>query len=240
MIEIIRKNEQAQGQFNNGEIIEYKPIGFPQDEGKLNAYSNLFYWAYAEAESDSTIGLHPHRGFEIMTVVLEGKIQHYDTLLKQWIPLESGSVQLIQSGSGISHSETLHAGAKIFQIWFDPNLSYSLGQKPNYQDFRKEAFKTTNGKRVITNGNTPIKLQTQGIEIVEQIIEKGSFSLELKKDSYYSIYLTSGELETQNSIVKTNDFMRVSEEELLEVEAFENSRILYIKTPLVVPYRTFA
>lgn len=240
MIEIIKKSEQTQGQFNNGEIIEYKPIGFPQDGGKLKAYSNLFYWAYAEAASDSTIGLHPHRGFEIMTIVLEGKIQHYDTLLKQWIPLEGGGAQVIQAGSGVSHSEALHAGAKIFQIWFDPNLAQSLQKQATYQDFPKETFHTTNGKRVITNGHSPIKLQTAGIEITEQTMAKGSFSLELEEDSFYSIYLISGTLQLQNKLIKEKDFIKVSEEELLEIEVLEDSRMLYIQSPLVVPYRTFA
>ena len=40
--------------------------------------SNLFYWAHATATKDSTIGLHPHKGFEILTYVLKGKIRHYD------------------------------------------------------------------------------------------------------------------------------------------------------------------
>ena len=59
-----------------------KPIGFPQDGGKLKPYSNLFYWAHAWAPlNDSIIGLHPHRylryGF-----VLKGEIEHYVLLDK--------------------------------------------------------------------------------------------------------------------------------------------------------------
>ena len=33
---------QASGNFNFGEILEKKPIGFPQDVGLFNTYSNLF------------------------------------------------------------------------------------------------------------------------------------------------------------------------------------------------------
>ena len=44
-IDIIPKDQQASGQFNGGEIIENKPIGFPQDGGDVKPYSNLFYWA---------------------------------------------------------------------------------------------------------------------------------------------------------------------------------------------------
>ena len=37
------KTEQASGNFNFGEILEKKPIGFPQDNGQLRPYSNIFY-----------------------------------------------------------------------------------------------------------------------------------------------------------------------------------------------------
>ena len=122
MIEVYTKNQQSFGEFNGGEIIENKPIGFPHESGGSKAYSNIFYWAFAKGKKDSTIGLHPHKGFEIMTYVINGSIKHYDTLIKKWITLNKGDVQIIQSGSGISHSEYLEENSSIFQIWFDPNL----------------------------------------------------------------------------------------------------------------------
>ena len=116
MIEIIKKNQQAYGEFNNGEIVENKPIGFPFEGGKLKPYSNIFYWAHAKASVDSVISLHPHKGFEIISIVLKKGIKHYDALVKKWIDLKKGDVQIIQSGSGISHSEAINKDAAIFQI----------------------------------------------------------------------------------------------------------------------------
>ena len=46
-IEIYQIKDQAKGNFNNGEILENKPIGFPGENGKLKSYSNIFYWAHA-------------------------------------------------------------------------------------------------------------------------------------------------------------------------------------------------
>ena len=110
-LEILNRIEQEQA------ILENKPIGFPQDGGIVKPYSNLFYWAHAWAPiEDSTIGLHPHRGFEICSFVLKGEIEHYDTLLDKWITLKKGDVQVIKAGKGISHSEKLKEGSEIFQI----------------------------------------------------------------------------------------------------------------------------
>ena len=41
-INIYPPDKQASGNFNFGEILEKKPIGFPQDKGQLSPYSNLF------------------------------------------------------------------------------------------------------------------------------------------------------------------------------------------------------
>ena len=84
-------SKQANGNFNFGEIVEKKPIGFPQDGGQLKPFSNLFYWAHAWTTGKrSTIGLHPHQGFEICTFVLRGSINHFDTKLNKWVRLDEG------------------------------------------------------------------------------------------------------------------------------------------------------
>ena len=116
-IQVIKKNQQAAGQFNGGEILENKPIGFPREGGHLRPYSNLFYWSHAWSDQGSTIGLHPHQGFEILSFVLEGSIEHFDTGDNEWKTLNAGDAQIIRAGSGISHSEKLNAGAHMFQIW---------------------------------------------------------------------------------------------------------------------------
>ena len=116
-IQVFKKDLQANGNFNNGEILEKKPIGFPQDGGQSRPYSNLFYWAHAWAPTNgSVIGLHPHRGFEICSFVLKGEIEHYDTLLDKWITLKKGDVQVIRAGKGISHSEKLKKVLKFFKF----------------------------------------------------------------------------------------------------------------------------
>mgnify|MGYP000082513759 CR=1 FL=1 len=79
---------------------------------------------------------HPHRGIETITYVLEGEIDHADSLGNQGA-LKAGDVQWMTAGSGIMHQEMPHANAKGqmhgFQLW--ANLPSDLKMTdPRYQD----------------------------------------------------------------------------------------------------------
>ena len=151
-IEITSKQEQAKGAFAGGAILENKPIGFPQDGGKQKPYSNLFYWANAWSDEGGLIGEHPHKLFEIMSFVLEGEIQHYDSKLNDWLSLNKGDAQIIRSGNGITHAERLMPGSRIFQIWFDPNIQKTVSKPASYNDYKAEEipFVEKNGLKVKT------------------------------------------------------------------------------------------
>tara|TARA_B110000305_G_C19460687_1_gene654145 strand:+ start:4303 stop:5025 length:723 start_codon:yes stop_codon:yes gene_type:complete len=233
-------SKQVKGNFNNGEIIENKPIGFPQ-EGGIEKYSNIFYWANAVGIQDSTIGLHPHRGFEIMSIVLEGNIKHYDTLLQKWISLKKGDVQLIKSGSGLSHAEALQKGSRIFQIWFYPDLRKTLLHKPTYNDYSKNILPNKRGVTTIVGKDSPIKLESEGVEIfeIEFEFENKSFQIECDKDYYYSLYLMKGALKIQQVDMQKDDFIIVESEESLHIEVSDGGCLLYIKSPIITSYPTY-
>jgi hypothetical protein len=78
---------------------------------------------------------HPHRGFETVTVMLEGRVKHADSVGNKGV-LESGDVQWMTAGRGIVHSEMPErAGGKLrgFQLWV--NLPSRLKMTPpRYQD----------------------------------------------------------------------------------------------------------
>ena len=244
-INIFKKDDQANGHFNNGEILEKKPIGIPQDGGKLKPYSNLFYWAHAWAPlNDSIIGLHPHRGFEICSFVLKGEIEHYDTLLDKWITLSKGDVQVIKAGKGISHSEKLKKGSEIFQIWFDPNIQESLYIDPSYSDFRSKDFKikirnNIESKIVQTNENQ-LSLKSTGIEIYEHKFKNGAHSLKVKDQCYHSYFILNGTLEINNQQFTQGDFLIIDNEDNLELVTKNNARVFEILSLIRLPYKTYA
>ncbi len=245
MIEIIKKSEQGYGAFNGGEIVENKPIGFPQDNSKLRPYSNLFYWAHAKAVTDSTIGLHPHKGFEICSFVLKGEIKHYDTQMREWRPLSAGDAQIIRAGNGISHSEFMGKGSEMFQIWFDPNLSKTLRQPASYDDYVADRFPTESLDHVrITNivgQSSPFVMDTPGIAVQRiEISSGGTHHLALKSGQMASIYILDGEALIGGQLANTSDFVRLGQSTNVEVQTLAGAEIFMIVSDEQPDYQTYA
>jgi len=79
--------------------------------------------------------MHPHRGIETITYMLDGSVSHRDSLGNAGV-IGAGDVQWMTAGSGILHEEMPRVGPKRldgFQIWV--NLPAKLKMtKPRYQD----------------------------------------------------------------------------------------------------------
>jgi redox-sensitive bicupin YhaK (pirin superfamily) len=77
-------------------------------------------------------GMHGHRDMEILTLVLEGSLEHQDSLGHRQI-LRPGEVQVMSAGSGIRHSEynpSREYAAHFLQIWIEP---HTKGLPPRYE-----------------------------------------------------------------------------------------------------------
>lgn len=245
-IRIIPKSQQGYGAFNGGEIVENKPIGFPQDQSSIRPYSNLFYWAHARAIVDSTIGLHPHQGFEICSFVLRGEIRHYDTKLREWRPLQAGDVQIIRAGNGISHSEWMGKDAEMFQIWFDPNLQATLSKPASYDDYRGADFpeKTLGAARIKTlvGEGSPFRMDTPGIEVLRIELAAGaSLRLDAEQDKIYSTYLLEGNASINGEAMQQFDFALATKLATFELDAPLTDVVIFIiASPATPGYRTYA
>ena len=96
--------------------------------------------------------LHPHRGIETVTYVLQGEVHHKDTLGNSG-SIGAGDVQWMTAGRGIMHEEMPQVrpeGIAGFQLWV--NLPAKLKMtKPRYQDIRSAEIpeiKKDNGARI--------------------------------------------------------------------------------------------
>lgn len=242
-IRLTVRTTQARGQFNGGEIQENKPIGFPREGGSLKPYSNLFYWSHAWSEDGSTIGLHPHQGFEILSFVFEGEIEHFDTSDEVWKPIEKGGAQIIRSGNGISHSERLNAGAHMFQIWFDPNLAKTFEKPATYNDYKDKDFpvKEEGELKIKTykGEGAPMEMDSPGVEIHEISMPAGNHQLPCGQDKIYSYYLIEGQLKTSEGEIEAHDFMTVEDQDQLEVEAQSDCKLFLVVNPKELDYLSY-
>jgi redox-sensitive bicupin YhaK (pirin superfamily) len=76
-------------------------------------------------------GMHPHRDMEIITVMVEGQLNHRDSMGHVEV-LRAGEVQRMSAGTGVVHSE-INGGAqacRLLQIWIEPS---SGGIPPAYE-----------------------------------------------------------------------------------------------------------
>ncbi|MGF1907353.1 pirin family protein [Aliivibrio salmonicida] len=95
---------------------------------------------------------HPHRGFETVTYLLNGKMRHKDNAGHEGV-VEPGGVQWMSAGKGVLHSEMPEQEEgllKGFQLWVNlPKASKMMA--PAYQEYPPES--------------TPVELRENGTEV---------------------------------------------------------------------------
>ena len=242
-VTIYSKEDQAKGAFDGGRILENKPIGFPQDGGRMKPVSVLFYWAHAWSPEGGLIGEHPHRGFEIESYVLEGEIQHYDSQLKGWKSLYAGDAQIIRAGNGITHAEKLLPGSAIFQIWFDPGLEASISRPASYNDYPKTSFPVTNQDGAthtrVCGPDAPMDMKTPGVSM-EEILAPAGWQTRLELNGQAAgIFLLAGTMKADGQVCNEGDFILAGDQPSVSVETDAPCRIFVLRFPPQVEYKLY-
>lgn len=66
--------------------------------------------------------MHPHRNMDIISIVIEGTLEHRDSLSNHYL-LNAGQMQVMHCGKGIMHAEFNHSkvnSLRVLQVWLDP------------------------------------------------------------------------------------------------------------------------
>ncbi len=243
--------QQGTGGFDGGRITEIKPIGFPGEGSSVQRIGPLFYWAWATSIGYGKIGLHPQKGFEIMSYVLEGEIGHRDTL-GMVSQVQTGGAQVMQTGSGISHEEEfLGDPTEIFQIWFEPDLRDAVKRAPIYQEIHDQDFPVMRGDGVrekkIIGKDAPVSLASQAT-MQDVTIEPGQiYSRKLPAGRNLAVVTISGsgnwrqqEAAGRNLATQAKDFtvIQTGEDATVSIAADSKQglRLAIIEIPKAVNY----
>jgi redox-sensitive bicupin YhaK (pirin superfamily) len=173
-------------------------------------------------------GTHPHRDMEILTYVLEGELEHKDTLGTGSI-IKPGDVQRMSAGTGIYHSEynaSKDAPVHLLQIWIIPE---SKGLTPSYEqkDFtarRKSGELTLLASRDGYRDSLSIH-QDVSLYVLD-LVPGQSFKYVLKDDRMAWLQVARGSVSFNGQHITQGDGATLSDKQTLEFQAQENAEIL--------------
>ncbi|MBC9249798.1 quercetin 2,3-dioxygenase [Pseudomonas alcaligenes] len=194
---------------------------------------------------------HPHRGFETITYMLEGRMRHEDHLGNVGL-LESGGVQWMTAARGIIHSEMPEQQEGVmrgFQLWLNLPAQDKLGT-PGYRDYAPTEIPrltTADGVAVtVIAGHFDDGQVQQAGAVQRPHTQPQLFDLQLPAGSRLAprladgqrvmLYVYEGELAVNGHSVASSRLARLSDKGAIEMGSVSGARVLLIAgTPLHEP-----
>ena len=213
------------------------------DHGWLDSYHTFSFAGYYDPEhmgyrslrviNDDKVapgagfGTHPHRDMEIITYVLNGALEHKDSMGNGRI-IKPGEVQYMAAGTGVQHSEFNPSDkdpVHLLQIWIMPDRK---GAKPNYAE--KSLAKAAPGKwhlAVSKTGRDGSIAINQDAELHVAKLQPGdAVTHELRPGRHAWVHMAEGELAINGERLNGGDAMAVSDEGRIALVASKDSQVL--------------
>lgn len=178
---------------------------------------------------------HPHRDMEIITYVIDGAIEHKDSLGTGSV-IRPGEIQKMSAGSGILHSEfnpSKDQGLHLLQIWIVPA---QRGLTPNYE---QKPYALTEGEFTLLGGPPAAsphldKETEQALVTIHQDVrlyaykgEKGTKSKFCSaRESRYWLQIVKGNLLVNGKSVKAGDGLALSDVVEVDIQSLDASELL--------------
>ncbi len=178
-------------------------------------------------------GKHGHRDMEIVTYILDGALEHKDSLGNGGV-IRRGEVQRMSAGKGILHSEfnpSPVAGTHLLQIWIEPA---QLGTPASYEQQALPEAELRGRWRLVASpdgadGSTTIG---QDARLWASLLAPGEtlpYALVAGRLAY--VHVVRGRLALNGQILDTGDAAKIADETRLDFQAEEETEFLLFDLP---------
>ena len=188
-----------------------------------------------EVAGGAGFGKHPHDNMEIISIPLEGDLEHGDDMGNRTV-IKQGDVQLMSAGTGVVHSEKngqTNAPVKFLQIWVFPE---KRDIQPRYD---QKTFAPADFQNKLATVVSPLG-QGEGVEINQQAwFSKGHFDQSTtinyrwhRKENGLYIFVLEGSVTAGTQVLQRRDGLGIwnTNEIVLKPEA--GTQLLLMEIPM--------
>jgi redox-sensitive bicupin YhaK (pirin superfamily) len=224
----LRKSSER-GHFDHGWLNTYHTFSFDQ-------YYDPRYMGFRQLRvinEDFVAGgrgfpTHGHRDMEIITYILEGALQHEDSMGNGSV-IRPGDVQRMTAGTGVKHSEKNASASEmvhLLQIWILPE---TVGLEPSYEQKAFAEDERRGQLRLIASGDGRDGSVTvhQNVSVFASILGEGaSIRRDMDQTRYGWIQVARGEIVVNGQHAGHGDGAIAMGESSLEIVAEKSAEIL--------------
>lgn len=182
---------------------------------------------------------HPHRGFETITYMLDGHMQHKDHMGNVG-ELKSGDVQWMTAGSGVIHSEMpqqKEGHMRGFQLWL--NLAAKDKMQPaHYEDIAAATIPQFERQGAVIKAISGRVNDLQG-RVQREVTEPVYLDIEITDERYFErfdvpdkytvlVYVYEGEVEVGDQVLGQSHMARLSRDGAVQIKGLGAARMLLI------------
>jgi redox-sensitive bicupin YhaK (pirin superfamily) len=173
-------------------------------------------------------GTHPHRDMEIITYVIDGAVEHRDSMGNGSV-IQPGDVQRMSAGTGVTHSEFNPSGAApvhFLQIWILPERT---GLTPSYEQRRFPAAEKRGMLRLIASndGRDGSVVVFQDVDVFAAVLEPDEeVTHALQHGRHAWVQIVSGGAAIDGAALAQGDGAAVSDERAVTLRARERAEVL--------------
>jgi redox-sensitive bicupin YhaK (pirin superfamily) len=171
---------------------------------------------------------HPHRDMEIVTYVLEGALQHQDSMGNGSV-IKPGDIQYMSAGTGVTHSEfnaSKTDPVHLYQIWMFPE---SRGLKPAYDQKNFTEAEKRGKLLLLASGDGrdgSIKIRQEN-DLYATVLAKGdSVRHELKPERHAYVQVARGSVKLNGKELAEGDGAAISAEKSVELTGVKDAEVL--------------